>query len=114
MFGITHAEPAKPLDEKHFAHATASSLMRTPWKKLPFALGADEARQETILWAPHVILFDNAYYMFYVAGGDDHTRYKINLATSSDLKTWTRHPKNPLVVDGYDARDPFILRDKNR
>lgn len=48
MFGITHAEPAKPLDEKHFAHATASNLTQTPWKKLPFALSADETRQETI------------------------------------------------------------------
>ena len=23
---------------------------------------------------------------------------------------WTRHPENPMVVDGYDARDPFILK----
>jgi beta-fructofuranosidase len=114
MFGITHAEPAKPLDEKHFAHATSLSLTKTPWKKLPFALSADETRQETILWAPHVILSNNTYYMFYVAGGDDHTKYKINFATSSDLKTWARRPENPIVVDGYDARDPFILRDKNR
>ena len=26
MFGITHAEPADPLDERHFAHATAPAL----------------------------------------------------------------------------------------
>ncbi len=110
MFGITHAEPAKPLDEKQFAHATASSLTQTPWKKLPFALSADETRQETILWAPYVIFHNNTYFMFYVAGGSDNTKYKIHLATSSDLKTWTRHPKNPMVVDGFDARDPFILR----
>jgi arabinan endo-1,5-alpha-L-arabinosidase len=29
---------------------------------------------------------------------------------STDLKVWARHPKNPMVVDGYGARDPFILR----
>ena len=110
MFGITHAEPAKPLDEKQFAHATASSLTQTPWKKLPFALSADQTRQETILWAPSVMFHNNTYYMFYVAGGSDNTKYKIHLATSADLKTWTRHPKNPMVVDGFDARDPFILR----
>lgn len=110
MFGITHAEPAKPLDEKQFAHATATVLTQTPWQKLPFALSADEARQETILWAPYVILHRNTYYMFYVAGGADNTKYKIHLATSSDLKSWKRHPKNPMVVDGFDARDPFILR----
>ncbi|MCA1575699.1 MAG: hypothetical protein LC770_14470 [Acidobacteria bacterium] len=114
MFGITHAEPAKPLDEKQFAHATASSLTQASWQKLPFALSADAARQETILWAPYVIFHNNIYYMFYVAGGSDNTKYKIHLATSADLKTWTRHPKNPMVVDGFDARDPFILRVKDR
>jgi arabinan endo-1,5-alpha-L-arabinosidase len=114
MFGITHAEPAKPLDEKHFAHATASSLTQTPWRKLPFALSADEARQETILWAPYVILHKKTYYMFYVAGGSDNTKHKIHLATSSDLKSWKPHRQNPMVVDGYDARDPFILRIRGR
>jgi beta-fructofuranosidase len=48
--------------------------------------------------------------MFYCAGDQDHTRYKIHLATSRDLFTWTRHPANPMVVDGYDARDPFVMR----
>jgi beta-fructofuranosidase len=48
--------------------------------------------------------------MYYCAGDSDHTRYKIHLATSRDLVTWTRHPKNPMVVDGYDARDPFVMR----
>ena len=91
MFGITHSEPAKPLDEKQFAHETASILTHVPWKRLPFALSADEAGQESILWAPRVIFFNKTYYMFYVAGGADHTKYKINLATSSDLRTWTRH-----------------------
>jgi len=79
MFGITHSEPAKPLDEKQFAHETASILTHVPWKRLPFALSADEAGQESILWAPHVIFFNKTYYMFNVAGGADHTKYKINL-----------------------------------
>ncbi len=48
--------------------------------------------------------------MFYCAGDEDHTKYKIHLATSKDLKTWTRHPGNPMVVDGFDGRDPFILK----
>lgn len=113
MFGITHTEPAMPLDEKHFAHATASSLKQPQWEKLPFALSIDDSKQETILWAPNIILFNDVYYMFYVAGGADHSKYKINLATSTDLKTWIRHQKNPIVVDGFDARDPFILRDKD-
>ena len=36
--------------------------------------------------------------------------YRIHLATSDDCVTWERHPANPLVVDGYEARDPMVLR----
>jgi len=113
LFGITHQEPAAPLDERIFAHATAKALLQTPWDKQPPALAfAPEAPwKEEHLWAPHVICHDGTYYMFYCAGDKDHSKYKIHLATSKDLATWTRHPKNPVVVDGFDARDPFILRE---
>lgn len=111
LFGITHAEPANPLDEKNFAHAVAEHLTQKPWTKQPFALTAQSERwNEAHLWAPHVIRHDGTYYMFYCAGDRDHTKYKIHLATSRDLRGWTRHPKNPMVVDGFDARDPFLLR----
>lgn len=62
------------------------------------------------LWTPHVIEHNSLYYMFYCAGDVDNSKYKIHLATSQDLVHWQRHPANPLVVNGYDARDPFILR----
>ena len=112
LFGITHAEPSDALDEDEFAHATSPALMDRPWKKQPFALTvAPEAPwKEEHLWAPHVIRNDGLYYMFYCAGDADHTKYKIHLATSKDLKTWTRHPKNPMVVDGFDGRDPFVIQ----
>ncbi len=110
LFGITHDEPQNPMEEKNFAHATSPRLTASPWTKQPFALTADPAHREVVLWAPHVIQHDGLYYMFYVAGDRDHRKFKIHLATSPDLKTWTRHPKNPMVVDGYDARDPFVTR----
>jgi beta-fructofuranosidase len=66
------------------------------------------------LWAPHVTHHDGKYFMFYCAGARDHSKYKIHLATSVDLKSWTRHPKNPIVVDGFDARDPFVMRDAGK
>ncbi len=109
MFGITHAEPADALDEKHLAHATAPSL-QGPWTKQEFALDADPFYGETHLWAPHVIEVDGVFYMFYAGGGPDNAEYAINLATSTDLWTWTRHPDGPLFRDGYDARDPFVIR----
>lgn len=112
MFGITRQEPARPLEEIHLAHATARTLLQQPWEKQPFALdvATNAPWNEIHLWAPHTIFYDHEYWMFYCAGDRDHTKYKIHLATSPDLKTWTRSPKNPMVVDGYDARDPFVLR----
>lgn len=116
LFGITQTDPAKPMSETNFAHATARSLLQQPWKKQPFALTV--ARQapwhEVILWAPCVVSNDDLYYMFYCAGAKDHSKYQIHLATSPDLYTWTRSPKNPMVVDGFDARDPFVLRVKGK
>ena len=91
-------------------------MLQKPWSKQPFALTALEQNplQETHLWAPQVIRQGGRYYMYYCAGGSDHTRYQINLATSKDLKNWQRHPGNPMVVDGYDARDPMIMRQGDR
>ncbi len=111
LIGITHAEPQNPQDETNLAHATASDLLQPQWEKQPFALSADRNEWgENHLWAPHVVENNGLYYMFYCAGDDDDERYKIHLATSSDLWSWTRHPENPVVVGGYHARDPFVLK----
>lgn len=109
VYAIAHAEPADPLDEKNFGHATAPSP-RGPWTKQPFALTADPAAAESHIWAPHVIHADGRYYMFYAAGTPDHAAYRMHLATSTDLTHWTRSPANPLFTDGYDARDPMVTR----
>jgi hypothetical protein len=112
LFGITHAEPLNPMDEKNLAHATAPSLTEGPWRKETFALSADHERWgEHHLWAPHVVFHDGVYSMFVCVGGSSPSTYKIHLATSTDLWSWTRHPQNPVVIDGYDARDPNVLRD---
>ncbi|HVM54159.1 MAG TPA: hypothetical protein VM262_13250 [Acidimicrobiales bacterium] len=109
LIGITHAEPMAPFDEKHLCHATAPGL-HGPWTKQQFAMSADPSAGETHLWAPHVIHHDSTYWMFVCAGGDAPQSYRIHLATSDDCVTWTRHPANPLVVDGYEARDPMVVR----
>jgi len=111
LFGITREEPASPLDEDNFAHAVAATLTQQPWDKKPFALSVDyDTWRENHLWAPCVVRSKDTYYMFYCAGDDDNTRNKIHLATSKDLFNWKRHPKNPMVADGFDARDPYVLR----
>ena len=109
LIGITHAEPAFPKDEKHLAHATAPAL-HGPWTKQPFALSVDPAWHESVLWAPHVIAHDDRYWMFVCGGGPTEVEYRIQLVTSDDCTTWSRHPDNPLLVDGYEARDPMVLR----
>src|ERR1044072_5810899 len=109
VFAITHAEPANPLDEKNFGHATAPSP-RGPWTNQPFALTADPAAGESAIWAPHAVYADGVYYLFYAAGTPDHAAYRMHLATSTDLVHWTRSPANPLFTDGFDARDPMVTR----
>lgn len=114
MFGITHAEPAAPLDEKHFAHATSKTLLNAQWKKESAVMQADRALGEMHVWAPHIVRWRGIYYMFYCAGGEDFARYRIHLATSTDLWHWKRYPENPLLIDGFCARDPMVLRDGNQ
>lgn len=109
MFGITHPEPANPLDEKFLAHATAADPAAA-WTKHAPVLPAAAEHGETHVWAPHVIRHEGLYYMFYCAGGASNHAYRIHLATSRDLFDWQRHPGNPMVVDGFDARDPMVLR----
>lgn len=110
LFGITHEEPADPADEDNLAHAVASSLTQNPWQKQEFALSVDPNAGEEHLWAPHIIEIDDTYYMYYCAGDKDPSQYKIHLATSNDLYRWVRHPENPMIVDGIDARDPYLLK----
>ncbi|WP_020390567.1 DUF2961 domain-containing protein [Kribbella catacumbae] len=107
VYAITHAEPANPLDEKSFGHATAPSP-NGPWTKQPPALVADPAAGESHIWAPHVIYDQGVYYMFYAGGTADHTAYRMSLATSTDLANWTRDAANPLFTDGFDGRDPMV------
>lgn len=113
LFGITHEEPADATDEKSFAHATANDL-QGPWRKQSPVLTADPDYGETHLWAPHVLAHQHLYYMFYAGGGQDAQRAGINLAVSPDLWHWTRHPGGTLFRDGFEARDPMVLRAGDR
>ena len=111
MFGITNTEPLSPGTEFVLAHATAENLTQSPWKKELFAVSAKrEEWDEFHLWAPCVVFFDELYYMYVCVGDENSATYKLHLLTSPDLYNWTRHPANPVVVDGYDARDPHVIR----
>ena len=111
MIGITGRNKPHQWDESNFAHAVADSLTG-PWEKKPYALTVRHDLNEEVLWAPHIIRVGNVYYMYYCGGHPDHGKYQINLAISKDLYIWERYPGNPLFMDGYDGRDPFIFRDE--
>lgn len=113
VFGITHVVPFKFARDPatNLLHATATSLRQSPWHKEPFAVTADWRRhQEWLLWAPHVVRHDGLYYLFVCAGNQEGHRYRLHLLTSTNLWQWDRSPDNPLYIDGFDARDPNILR----
>ena len=100
------------LGERQLAHATSDTLLKASWEAQPFALVADLKRwHENVLWAPHIVRENGLYYMFYTAGGDfDGGLFRIHLATSTDLKSWSRSESNPLFIDGFHARDPMVLK----
>lgn len=109
LFGITATEPAKPSQERFLLHATAPQLLG-PWTKHAPVMHVDRAAGETVIWAPAIVKHDGLYWMFYCGGGRSDTQFQIDAATSSDLWTWKRSSANPLLVDGYDARDPMVVR----
>ncbi|MEV4432732.1 family 43 glycosylhydrolase [Streptomyces sp. NPDC049585] len=93
--------------EISFAHASAPHPTG-PWTAHPDALTVDRSYfGEEHLWAPHVVEVGGTYWMFYAAGGRNGAA--INLATSTDLFTWTRVPSGPLFR-GRAARDPMVVR----
>jgi glycerophosphoryl diester phosphodiesterase len=108
LFGITRAEPGRPFEETRFGHAQADRLTQSSWERQPHALSADPDAGEQWIWAPFVVFHRNLYYLFYAAGPGP--LFKMQLATSQDLRSWTRHPGNPLFRDGYNARDPMVAR----
>jgi hypothetical protein len=114
LFGITHPKPLVWDKDpgRQLAHATARTLLQSPWEARPFAVKRDwEKYREYLLWAPYVLRHDGTYYMFVCVGDPaSHSRYRIHLLTSPDLENWTRSPDNPMVVDGFDGRDPFVMR----
>jgi len=120
MFGITGPEPFNPLEEKFFAHATAKNLTDKNWTRQEHVMHYSPEHGEGIVWAPCVHYHDGLYYMYYCGGstklgvadgksvGGDI--FRIQLATSKDLYDWERHPANPMLIDGWAARDPFVKR----
>jgi len=71
------------------------------------------------LYKPCLLEDNGTFYLFYNAKNTEKRwREQIGVATSNDLKTWTRHPGNPIIANGgagsWDERfasDPAVFRD---
>jgi len=70
------------------------------------------------LYKPYLVRSGGLYYLFYNAKTDEKRWHEqIGLATSPDLRNWTRYPGNPIVRNGPPdacdtrfASDPCVLR----
>ena len=112
--------------ERHWhasvGHAVSTDLRE--WAVLGTALEAGPAGswESMAVWTGSVIEHAGTWHWFYTGGRavPDGVDQRIGLATSTDLRTWVKHPRNPLIeLDPrwyerveYDAwRDPWITRD---
>lgn len=116
VIGITHSRNMNYIVDPgvNLLHISADSLFQTPWDIHPHALTADAAYKESVLWAPHCIFHKGKYYLYACGGGQEglnqHEAYQLNLYISKDLKSWERYKNNPLFTDGFDARDPLVMK----
>jgi predicted GH43/DUF377 family glycosyl hydrolase len=93
------------------------------WEIANPCLMADEGRpwENGGLYKSCLLEHDSRYYMFYNAKNRSRTwNEQIGFAFSDDLRSWHRHPDNPVIPNGalgsYDDRfcaDPCVLAYKN-
>lgn len=116
VFYLQDTRPAPATFHPWYKATTADFLSYTDDGEM-IPCGADNS-QEDALGTGSVFKNGNIYYAFYTAhNGDLDPKEFIYLATSSDLKAWTKQPSFSFrAPDGYDRnefRDPFILKEGN-
>jgi arabinan endo-1,5-alpha-L-arabinosidase len=112
MFGIAWTDPgSKPEPRRGFLeHATSPKLTEPDWKRREPVLLLEPELGETVMWAPHVVSDGGTFSLFVCTGGPNLEDWGITRATSKDLFSWTRDPKGPVFRDGFQARDPMVVR----
>jgi hypothetical protein len=118
LFAITHTSQGSAYDEKSFLHATAPRLAG-PWTERPDALYADaDARNELVLWAPHVVEWEPWHWIMFYWGEWIHPQDPwrgIRRADSTDLWHWTKFETGSTPeVRPAGGRDPFLMRYQDR
>jgi beta-fructofuranosidase len=113
-------------------HATSKDLIHWETLSNPLSLGEEGEWDDMAHWTGSVIKKGDLYYLFYTGRGTQRSFYSqhIGYATSKDLITWKKHPKNPISTSGkhycstedgeahnFDGipawRDPFVREEPN-
>ncbi len=104
MFHLQSINEVDPLQRHHYAeigHAVSKDCIE--WEEMPVALEPDRKGKwdDLALWTGSIIEKDGIYYMFYTGRGRaNFWGQYVGLATSTDLKTWERCEKNPVLRAG--------------
>ena len=112
-------------NETVIGHATSDDLYH--WQTQPPALEVGPGQpwemarpwEERGIFAPYVIRYEGLWLMYYSSHSMAKAQY-MNLATSTDLYHWDRHPINPLTLpsrswafwkdtEGCSCRDPHVI-----
>ena len=105
----------------NFGHAVSSDLKNWEFRQ-PVLQCPQTGWDQYQVWAPHIIEHEGTYFMLYT-GVNRNVSQAICLATSSDLNSWKRYERNPVISSGpwglwdpgqwSDCRDPMVFRDGN-
>jgi beta-fructofuranosidase len=114
------SSPHGPLDYPErvrttWQHAVSDDLAE--WRELEPAVapGPEGSYDAGGIWTGSVVEKDGTFYLFYTAHDPGSANPQtICLATSQDLRTFEKHPGNPLVLPtaGYESvdwRDPYVF-----
>ena len=119
--GAWHAYPNAGYEEGPAVIGLAWSDDLIHWERGEPILRAEDgaAWERGGLYKPYLLKSGDTYYIFYNAKNDAPRGWieQSGVATSKDLKTWTRHPANPILPAGgsgsWDERfasDPVVFR----
>lgn len=111
----------------HWGHGMSQDLLN--WKELDIAIRPGGRTKEAPfeenpsgydalgIWTGSVVFHEGTYYAFYTSISNFHPLTQTqSVATSQDLITWVKHPRNPLIAvqpegTGECFRDPQVWRE---